>query len=249
MADKIKDYYDIPFAHRLGDMLLQAEPGFDRAAYAAALPGNYEELEFRGRQDAIADMLEAALSGSYAYHLQVFERIQGPPLQGETGMFQDNWWLASLGRYVERHANDDPQATLRFLHGFTQRHTGEYAVRPVLMNDPEGTMRVLLDWSADDSVHVRRLASEGMRIALPWAPRTFAALSQPDLYRQILTRLKDDPSRFVQKSVGNNLNDLYRLAPQEAQVLVDLWQQQPLSKAAQWVLRHGQRSLRKEEKA
>ena len=31
-----------------------------------------------------------------------------------------------------------------------------------------------------------------------------------------MTNLKDDPQKFVQKSVGNNLNDLYKDAPEKA---------------------------------
>jgi radical SAM superfamily enzyme YgiQ (UPF0313 family) len=49
---------------------------------------------------------------------------------------------------------------------------------------------------------------------------------------RILTNLKDDESRFVQKSVGNNLNDPYKEYPHKAQQIVDAWMADNPSEAA-----------------
>jgi 3-methyladenine DNA glycosylase AlkC len=105
----------------------------------------------------------------------------------------------------------------------------------------------MLAWSLDDNVHVRRLASEGLRIALPWAKKTTSALDEFPLYTAILTNLKDDPSRFIQKSVGNNLNDLSKHDRTLAEQIIRSWEQQELSKAAGWIIRHGRRSLIKKQ--
>ena len=58
----------------------------------------------------------------------------------------------------------------------------------------------------------------------------------------ILTRLKDDPEKFVQKSVGNNLNDLYKEAPQKADFIIAQWEASGQSKAQDWIIRHGKRN-------
>ncbi|MDR3158284.1 MAG: DNA alkylation repair protein [Zoogloeaceae bacterium] len=103
-------------------------------------------------------------------------------------------------------------------------------------------MQIMLTWSRDADVHVRRLASEGVRIRLPWAKKLTVALERFEEFRALLTNLKDDPSRFVQKSVGNNLNDLFKEAPDKAVAIVRDWEAKPCSKATQWIIRHGSRS-------
>ena len=63
-------------------------------------------------------------------------------------------------------------------------------------------------------------------------------------YSTILTNLKDDMEKFVQKSVGNNLNDLYKDAPKLAEQIIAAWQQTPSSKAQEWIIKHGTRNQR-----
>ena len=41
-------------------------------------------------------------------------------------------------------------------------------MRPLLARYPKATMALLLEWSRDENLRVRRLASECMRIRLPW---------------------------------------------------------------------------------
>ena len=45
-------------------------------------------------------------------------------------------------------------------------------MRPLLARYPKTTMTLLLEWSQDENLRVRRLASECMRIRLPWAKET-----------------------------------------------------------------------------
>jgi 3-methyladenine DNA glycosylase AlkC len=60
----------------------------------------------------------------------------------------------------------------------------------------------MLEWTSDKHYHVGRFCSEGTRPRLPWAHRltlpTTAELS-------ILDRLYADPTRFVTRSVTNQL--------------------------------------------
>ena len=103
-------------------------------------------------------------------------------------------------------------------------------------------MKVLIDWSKDPNVHVRRLACEGVRIRLPWSEKIYVALDEFEHYAEILTNLKDDPEKFVQKSVGNNLNDLYKDAPEKADFLINGWEKTPSTKAQEWIIKHGRRN-------
>lgn len=103
-------------------------------------------------------------------------------------------------------------------------------------------MDELIKWTAEENVHVRRLASESVRIRLPWSRKLFVALDEFERYTVILTNLKDDPEKFVQKSVGNNLNDLYKEAPEKADYIISQWPETGQSKAQEWIVKHGKRN-------
>ncbi len=183
------------------------------------------------------------MTGSYEEDINIFSGILGPELPEPKGMFTDGWWLWPVGRYVERHGLENQRLSLDFIYKLTKRYTGEFAVRPLLNDNPRATLEEMLLWSTDANVHVRRLSSEGMRISLPWAKKTFAAVEQFDLFSQILDNLKSDKEKFVQKSVGNNLNDLMKERPDLAHEIIDRWMSDNPGKETVWIIRHGSRSI------
>lgn len=231
----------------LSEKLTQAIPDFPATIFSNELIGNLEDKELFARFDFIVDALEKNLSENYSENIQAFCKILGPELEQSTGMFSFGWWLWPIGRYVERHGNENWQVSLDFLKELTKRFTGEYAIRPLLKEHPQEVMDELIRWSQEDNVHVRRLACEGVRTRLPWSEKIFVALEEFDRYAIILTNLKDDPEKFVQKSVGNNLNDLYKDAPEKADYLISEWQKTPSSKAQEWIIKHGRRNQKKSE--
>lgn len=245
MAQRLKNYFGVDFARQLGEKLAAAGD-FDIYGFVRYLGDRLGEESMLARQDLYTDALEAFLGCDVPANLYRFSSVWGDELPGETGMFSTGYWLWPFARYAQRHGLSCPEATYEFIENLTKRHTGEFAIRPLLIHRTKETMERMHAWCLDNNVHVRRLASEGLRIRLPWATKTTAALTQWDLYASILTKLKDDLSRFVQKSVGNNLNDLYKHAPTLAERLIAQWEAAPLSLPAQWVLRHGRRGLRKQ---
>lgn len=46
----------------------------------------------------------------------------------------------------------------------------------------------------------------------------------------------------MQKSVGNNLNDLYKEAPEKAEMIIAQWKNSCQSKAQEWIIKHGMRN-------
>ena len=93
-------------------------------------------------------------------------------------------------------------------------------------------------------IQATQIASEGLRIALPWGKKTEAALDAWDLYQEILGNLKAVPSKFDQKSVGNNLNDLMKVQPEKAWHIIHKWEAEGPAKETQWIIKHGKRSLK-----
>ena len=57
----------------------------------------------------------------------------------------------------------------------------------------------------------------------------------------MLDTLKDDPSRFVQKSVANNVNDYLKDNRSAALALLGRWTDDP-SPQRRWIIRHALRN-------
>jgi len=239
---KHKDHYDDKYILDLSAKIHAVLPSFDRQAFCCSLLGTLNDKELFARIDSIVDAMEESLDGDYSENINAFFHMLGPELTKPEGMFNFGWWLWPIGRYVERHGNENWSLSLSFLKELTKRFTGEYAIRPLLKEHPKEVMDELIVWTNDENVHVRRLASEGVRIRLPWSQKLFVAVDESDRYAVILTNLKDDPEKFVQKSVGNNLNDLFKDAPEKARHIIAQWEKTPTSKAREWIVKHGSRN-------
>ncbi|WP_257202899.1 hypothetical protein [Corynebacterium cystitidis] len=246
MATKLKDHYDAGYTHGLADKITAVETGFDQQEFLQRVLPTLKTLEFGARQELLAEALAQTVPGSYEQQLATFTKILGPELPGILGMFTDGWWLWPVGRFVEKHGTQNYEASLEFCRELTKRFTGKYAMRPLLEYRPGETMRRMVEWSVDDNQRICRLASECVRPRLPWAKKSLVCLDFVDEYRQLLGNLKDDSDRTIQKSVANNLNDLYKDAEWLFTELVDEWSQPPVTDHCAWVLKHGTRAQRKD---
>ena len=159
-------------------------------------------------------------------------------------MFTEGYWLMPVAKYVEKYGLDDFQASITFIKEITKRNTGEYCIRPFIEKYPKQTLAIMKKWSTDKNVHVRRLSSEGLRPRLPWAAKMNRFIEDPRPVLNILENLKDDDSRFVQKSVANNLNDILKDNYRIGFRIIKEWAQNASPKRA-WIIKH---ALRKEVK-
>lgn len=239
---KHKDHYNDDYILELSQKIRYGMADFDEKTFSCSLVGKLEDKELFARLDCIVDAMEKSMAGDYSKNVEAFFNILGPELEQSEGMFNLGWWLWPIGRYVERHGNENWRLSLSFLKELTKRFTGEYAIRPLLREHPKEVMDELIKWTLDENVHVRRLASEGVRTRLPWSQKLLVALDEFERYTIILTNLKDDPEKFVQKSVGNNLNDLYKDAPEKADFIISQWKESGQSKAQGWIIKHGRRN-------
>ena len=242
---KHKDHYNDTYIAELSQKILSVMPEFKAQKFCAILQGNLEDKELFARLDCIVNVMVETM-GDYEANIQSFFALLGEELQSAEGIFSFGYWLFPISRYVERYGNTNYKLSLNFIKELTKRFTGESAIRPILKEHPKEVMDTLILWSKDSNVHIRRLASEGVRISLPWSQKLFVALDEFEKYTIILTNLKDDKEKFVQKSVGNNLNDLYKEAPQKAQTLIAQWRKSEVSKACAWIIKHGERNQNKE---
>ncbi len=248
MAKKLKDWYDMEFANFLAEKIHSVDRDFKKDIFLNHYRGNFQDKEFHGRQDVTVEALEKSMSKDYLKNISVFHKILGEELTATEGMFKDGWWLWGIGRYVEKHGIENFEASVDFIKELTKRHTGEFAIRPLLVKYPKEGMKVMETWSRDENVHVRRLASEGVRIRLPWSKKIYVSINEFETYKVILSNLKNDPYKYIQKSVGNNLNDLMKEFPEKALEIINEWKSDNLSKETLWIINHGLRSERKSKK-
>jgi len=64
-----------------------------------------------------------------------------------------------------------------------------------------------------------------------------------DEYFEILSNLKDDKDKYIQKSVANNLNDLYKEDADKFYFIIDAWKKESPSKECEWIIKHGSRNV------
>lgn len=124
---------------------------------------------------------------------------------------------------------DGPAALLAKLRPFADdRHFAVrewvwMAARPRLVLDLDASVALLAEWTADDSERIRRFASEALRPRGVWASHISAFKTDPDRGLSILQPLRADPSRSVQDSVANWINDAAKTNPDWARALIQRW--------------------------
>ena len=247
----LKDYFNKEYAEMLSDKILLTYTAFDKEGFVAEVTDSVEDKEYTGRMEAIVQAFDLYLP-DYPETIELFGKILGPQLSSFGNAYADGMWLSPIGKYVEAHCTDYPEhfnLSVKFIKELTKRYTGEFAMRPLIKAYPKKSMTVLKKWSREKSLYVRRLSSECMRVSLPWAKKMTEAVERFDDYMLILSNLRHDEDRYIQLTVANNLNDLYKFDHDKAQFIVDTWLNDNPSKATLWIIHHGSRSLRKKKKA
>ena len=244
MATKVKDYYNVPYLEELAGKIGEATDKFNKDKFFDLTKSTIEELEFNQRQELVAKALHEAFGAKYSDIIAVFTKILGDELRGNSGAFTEGWWLWPIGKYVELYGDEYFDVSIAFSKELTKRFTSEYCMRPLIKKEPDKALKILKDWSKDEHERVRRLSSECLRIRLPWAKKLFTALEYFDGYFEILSNLKDDRDKYIQKSVANNLNDLYKEDPDKFYLIIDTWKKENISKECEWVIKHGSRNVK-----
>ncbi|MDQ1248933.1 MAG: alkylation repair protein [Actinomycetota bacterium] len=208
MATPLKDSFDAGVVAQIADGLPVAKDAF----VAECLDG-FDRLELKARGVRVAQVMHTHLHRDPATAIGQVASAIGPPLG--FGYFAHSEFIGTYGLSAF-------EESMVAQHALTQVFTAEFCIRPFIAHDPR-TMDRLYQWARDDSEHVRRLVSEGTRPRLPWAARLPQFQADPGPVLDLLDLLKDDPSEYVLRSVGNNLNDISRDNPQAALAVAADW--------------------------
>lgn len=248
MSKEKKDYSITPkfgsnLAELLSEKILSVRPGFNSSAYISAIAEKCEGKTYTQRVELHADELKEVLPDDFEKAISILTQILGDENPNQTGMFTNYYWILPIGKFVEKYGLDNYQTSFSAIAEITKRNTGEYAIRPFIRKYPEKTLKQMKQWAQSDNFHLRRLASEGLRPKLPWAPKLDTFIENPSPVFEILELLKEDPIKFVQKSVANHLTDYLKVNPEPTVRLLKKWAKSK-NPHTQWIVKHATRKHR-----
>ena len=245
---KLKYWFDKELAILLSEKIQEQYGSFDAQDFITEVDEGTKNLELKDRVALIADQLQAKLPADFGEAIGILQQILGPENENETGMFTEGYWIMPIAKYVETYGLDHFAESMAAIAEITKRNTGEFCIRPFIEKYPDQTLNVMAQWSRDQNVHLRRLSSEGLRPRLPWAKKLDQFIDDPRPVLAILDNLKDDDSKFVQKSVANNLNDILKDNYELGMETLKAWSKGAM-KNRKWIIKHALRNQIKKENA
>jgi 3-methyladenine DNA glycosylase AlkC len=215
VGEPLKTFFSSALVRRLARDIARVHSGFQVRAFTNDACRGLDGLELLGRARHIADALGRHLPKSYPEAIEILLRSLGPEHATDEliGVGMAPFFYLPHTMCVAERGLEHFDLSMRAQYELTKRFSAERSIRPYITRDPERAMAFLQAWTADRNPHVRRLASEGSRLRLPWAPRVPWLDQNPERMLALLELLKDDPSTMVRRSVANNLNDLGKVRP------------------------------------
>ena len=232
-AGQLKEALNAQAMKVIASVAKRATGRFDGARFLQIALADLDNLSIMERMAQAADALRESLPGDYLATLETL-RAMAPKLPaGFVSMV--------LPEMVARHGVDHFEASLDALEWLTSFSTAEFAMRPFLISDLDKALHKALQWTEHSNEHVRTLASEATRPRLPWAKRLPILAANPQLSLPILERLRADPSRYVQRSVANHLNDIVKQDQEWVLDLIEGWPKD--SEHTRWIIKHAIRNM------
>jgi len=200
----------------------------------------WDDLELKARGRKISLTLGKFLPADYKEAIEIIDKVL---LSGKTWI--DGFFGIIFSDFVEVFGQDEANLDISIaaLGRFTCFGSSEFAVRPFIINHEKRMMEQMYAWSKHENEHVRRLASEGCRPALPWAQALPEFKKNPAPVLSILEQLKTDESLYVRKSVANNLNDISKTHPDLVAKIAKDWYGK--NERTDWIVKHACRTLLK----
>jgi 3-methyladenine DNA glycosylase AlkC len=214
----------------LGEQLARAGSDVRPEAFARAAGADFEALGLMERGRRLAEVLVRHLPAHFPDAAALLVASMGQPLgldaKGEpvaSGDVPSSFFYLPHSLFLATQGLGHLDEAMAAQHALTQRFTAEFSLRPYLQQQTEATLVHLNAWAADESTHVRRAVSESTRPRLPWAPRLRVFDDDPEPVLALLSRLRDDPSSYVRRSVANHLNDREKSHPDRLLSLAREW--------------------------
>lgn len=118
-------------------------------------------------------------------------------------------------------------------------------VRPEIAVNLMESLSILSGWTKHEDENIRRFASEATRPRGVWCEHIPALKQNPGLGLEILEPLRSDPSRYVQDSIGNWLNDASKSQPEFVIEICDEWLRESDTKETKYIVKKALRTIQK----
>jgi 3-methyladenine DNA glycosylase AlkC len=236
----ITDAFGENLAKILLEKIVVVYKNFNAKAFQKDVRIGVINKSYTQRIEIIADCLHKYLPEEYPKALKILIQVLGPENEEETGMFTNFYWIMPIGKFVEKYGLNHFSESIKAIEEITKRNTGEYAIRPFAIKYPDKVLKVCLKWAQSKNFHLRRLASEGLRPKLPWAPKLYIWNKDPRSVFEILEVLKCDEIKFVKKSVANHMRDWVKVNPKEAEKIICKWSKSK-NEHTKWIIKHALR--------
>lgn len=128
-----------------------------------------------------------------------------------------------------RPAADDPH--------FGVREWAWIALRPAIAANVDRAAELLLPWAESPTLNLRRYAVEILRCRGVWTCHIPELKERPEIGLPLLDFNKADPSKYLQDSVANYLNDAGKSKPDWVRGIVADWRKSPHPATARICLR------------
>lgn len=238
MPELLKNMYNYKSLHKLALDIQSVYNSFPVDEFLkSTMDEMWESLALKARVRKISMCLGKHLPAVYQETLAILDKV--------VANYPDGFFGTFFPDFIELYGQDDTNwdLSINALERYTAYSSSEFAVRPFIIKHEKRMMEQMYVWSKHENHHVRRLASEGCRPALPWAQALLNYKKDPTPILPILEQLKTDPSEYVRRSVANNLNDISKTHPDLVTKLAKDWYGK--NEYTDWIVKHGCRTLLK----
>jgi 3-methyladenine DNA glycosylase AlkC len=220
--EPLKNIYNQKFIDDFSQVIQKVIPNFNPSLFIKSVfDKGWKQKELKQRMRHITLMLRPQLSNNYKTMInEVLDIVK--ELEKSNTKGQSFEWMF-LPEFMELFGLENYKTSVNAFEIITQFTSCEFAVRPFIKKYPNKMMQQHLLWSKHKNTHVRRLATEGCRPMLPWAMALPELKKEPKPIVPILENLKNDSSKYVRRSVANNLNDIAKNQPETVINIAKKW--------------------------
>lgn len=243
MSDQklIRDVFNRDMIENMGHNIHVVFPDFEKENFNKKANSFNEKDSFKERAHKIYEGLKEYLPNDFVASAKIIK--DSFPINSTNEINWESFYYMPFAIYVEKHGCQKKYLATSFnlLKEITKRFTSEFAIRSFIIQFPIETLDILKTWVKDEDQNVRRLVSEGSRPRLPWAQALNDFKKDPTLTLELLEELRNDESKYVQKSVANHLNDITKDNPEIALKTLARWKKENKVNT-NWIVKHALRS-------
>lgn len=239
----MKDYFDIDLARHYAKDISKIYPEFKAQEFISSTSAEIADGRMSERIQIFSEQLRKYLPDDYSEATNIIIDVLGLENDKFYFPFAEMYYYRALSKFVETYGLDNFEQSMKTIEEITKRDTAEFAIRPFILKDYDKVEAVFQKWGRSDNAHLRRLVTEGPRPRLPWAKKLPFLRGDVQENFRLLKPFLDDPSRYVEKSVANHLNDISKYHPEE----VISFLKENINETSPFIVRRALRTLKKLE--